>query len=41
MNDLSVLFPYSGIEGWLFPALFKYFDSAPPAFYAKAEPKNV
>lgn len=25
------------IEGWLCPALFKYFDAAPIALYAKAE----
>lgn len=26
------------IEGWLCPALFKYFVSAPPEIYVKAEP---
>ncbi len=26
-------------EGWLCPALFKYFDEAPKEIYAKAEPK--
>ena len=26
------------MEGWLCPALFKYFDEAPPTIYAKAEP---
>lgn len=26
------------MEGWLCPALFKYFDEAPPMLYAKAEP---
>ena len=30
--------PTYGIEGWLCPALFKYFDRAPAEFYAKAEP---
>jgi hypothetical protein len=30
--------PTFGIEGWLCPALFKYFESAPKEFYAKAEP---
>ena len=25
-------------EGWLCPALFKYFDRAPENIYAKAEP---
>ena len=30
--------PTYDIEGWLCPALFKYFDEAPKAFYAKAEP---
>ena len=24
-------------EGWLCPALFKYFDKSPPEIYAKAE----
>ena len=28
-------------EGWLCPALFKYFDTAPPELYAKAEPKGA
>ncbi len=28
----------AGAEGWLCPALFKYFDEAPPTLYAKAEP---
>jgi len=28
-----------GIEGWLCPALFKYFDKAPAELYGKAEPK--
>ena len=26
------------MEGWLCPALFKYFDGAPEALYARAEP---
>ena len=30
--------PTYGIEGWLCPALFKYFDAAPRELYAKAEP---
>ncbi len=30
--------PTFEIEGWLCPALFKYFDAAPKEFYAKAEP---
>jgi len=29
-----------GIEGWLCPALFRYFDKAPAELYARAEPKN-
>jgi hypothetical protein len=29
--------PTFGIEGWLCPALFKYFDAAPKEFYVKAE----
>src|ERR1051325_11230935 len=28
------------IEGWLCPALFKYFQSAPRELYARAEPKT-
>ncbi len=28
-----------GIEGWLCPALYKYFDQAPQEIYAKAEAK--
>ena len=30
--------PWPGMEGWLCPALFKYFDEAPPVIYVKAEP---
>lgn len=29
-----------GIEGWLCPALFKYFPAAPAELYAKPEPKT-
>ena len=28
-----------GIEGWLCPALFRFFDEAPAELYAKAEEK--
>jgi len=28
-------------EGWLCPALFKYFDSAPPQIYAQFKPKGA
>ena len=28
------------MEGWLCPALFKYFKEAPPELYAKPEPKR-
>lgn len=31
--------PTYGFEGWLCPALFKYFEEAPLEFYAKAEAK--
>jgi hypothetical protein len=31
--------PERGIEGWLCPALFKYFDSAPREIYVKVSPK--
>lgn len=27
-----------GMEGWLCPALLKYFDKAPPQLYCRAEP---
>ena len=30
--------PQFEMEGWLCPALFKYFDKAPEKIYAKAEP---
>jgi hypothetical protein len=29
-----------GVEGWLCPALFKYFEKAPAELYARAEPKH-
>lgn len=32
--------PQFGIEGWLCPALFKYFAEAPPELYARAEAKS-
>jgi hypothetical protein len=32
--------PQFDMEGWLCPALFKYFDKAPPKLYVRAEPKN-
>ena len=32
--------PQFGIEGWLCPALFKYFDKAPAELYARAEAKS-
>ena len=32
--------PQLKMEGWLCPALFKYFDKAPPDLFAKVEPKN-
>ena len=31
--------PELGIEGWLCPALFKYFETAPREIYVKAEPR--
>lgn len=30
--------PQLGMEGWLCPALFRYFESAPPEIYAKIDP---
>lgn len=32
--------PEFNMEGWLCPALFKYFDQAPKEIYVKAEPKG-
>jgi hypothetical protein len=40
--ELSGNWYYSGaldMEGWLCPALFKYFESAPPRIYAQARPR--
>jgi hypothetical protein len=31
--------PRFGIEGWLCPALFKYFDQAPERIFAQVKPK--
>jgi hypothetical protein len=33
--------PQYDIEGWLCPALFKYFDEAPERLYAQVKPKSV
>jgi len=30
-----------GIEGWLCPALFKYFDAAPVRIFAQIKPKSA
>ncbi len=32
--------PALDIEGWLCPALFKYFDQAPQRIYAQVKPKS-
>ena len=32
--------PQFDMEGWLCPALFKYFDAAPRELYGRAEAKN-
>ncbi len=32
--------PQFDMEGWLCPALFKYFPAAPGEIYVKAEPRN-
>jgi hypothetical protein len=32
--------PAFEMEGWLCPALFKYFDKAPKEIYVKAEPRS-
>ena len=39
MNSIN-LSPDFNMEGWLCPALFKYFDKAPSEIYVKAEPKT-
>ena len=31
--------PAYSIEGWLCPALFKYFDQAPPRIFAQVKPR--
>jgi hypothetical protein len=33
--------PQLDLEGWLCPALFRYFDTAPTELYARAEPKTT
>jgi len=33
--------PEHNMEGWLCPALFKYFDKAPKEIYVKAEAKSA
>ena len=33
--------PQFGIEGWLCPALFRYFDKAPAELFARAEAKTA
>ena len=33
--------PEYNLEGWLCPALFKYFENAPKEIYVKAEPKSA
>jgi len=33
--------PTFDLEGWLCPALFKYFSAAPAALYARAEPLSA
>ena len=32
--------PEKGMEGWLCPALFKYFDKAPPELFVSVGPKS-
>ena len=32
--------PERNVEGWLCPALFKYFETAPKEIYAQASPRN-
>jgi hypothetical protein len=33
--------PRFGIEGWLCPALFRYFEQAPQRIFAQVKPKNA
>jgi hypothetical protein len=33
--------PQYDMEGWLCPALFRYFDKAPPRLYVRAEAKGA
>lgn len=33
--------PQFGLEGWLCPALFKYFETAPERIFAQAKPKSA
>ena len=33
-------FADSDMEGWICPAMFKYYEQAPPELYVKAEPMN-
>ena len=33
--------PQLNLEGWLCPALFKYFDKAPPEIYLRVKAKTV
>ena len=35
------LWPEQGVEGWLCPALFKYFEQAPDNIYVRVEEKVV
>ena len=36
-NGFWYLDPHSDLKGWLCPAMFKYFDKAPPKIYCKIE----
>jgi len=33
--------PQLNLEGWLCPALFRYFETAPPALYIRVDPKTA
>jgi hypothetical protein len=33
--------PAFGLDGWLCPALFKYFETAPPRLYIRAQAKGT
>jgi hypothetical protein len=41
MGGLWYFSPRFGIEGWLCPALFRYFDEAPERIYVQVKPRAI